>query len=118
MSEPAAEPPAPFPALAAEDPVAARRARFGRWAKAGKRTGYSLFGVAIVAFGFGAVADFTPAIVAVVVTAMATGSVVLAPSIVVAYGVSAADRDERRRPTGGSRPAGGHAGGHAGHGRA
>lgn len=83
-----------------DDRVRARRALFGRWARAGKRAGYSLFAVAIASFAIGAARHFTPAIVTVVVVAMALGSVVLAPSIVIAYGVSAADRDERRSRVG------------------
>ena len=49
--------------VAGHDPVRERRARFGRWARAGKRAGYSLFAVAIAAFTTGAVGEFTPAIV-------------------------------------------------------
>lgn len=81
---------------APHDPVRQRRSQFGRWARAGKRAGYGLFALAMVAFAIGAATRFTPAIVAVVVASMAAGSVVLAPSIVIAYGVKAADREDRR----------------------
>jgi len=84
--------------------VRERRARYGHRARAGKRAGYSLFALAIVAFTVGAVGDFTPTIVRVVVASMAVGSVILAPSIVIAYGVSAADRDERRAAAGSEPP--------------
>lgn len=86
----------PDPGRVEGDPVRVRRASFGRWARTGKRAGYSLFVLAIAAFTVGAVGEFTPTIVRVVVACLAVGSVVLAPSIVIAYGVSAADRDESR----------------------
>ena len=79
------------------DPVRARRLLMGRLAALGKRVGYMLFLVAIVAFVAGATSDFPSKLVTIVVVCLAVGSVVLAPSIVVAYGVKAADREERER---------------------
>ena len=79
------------------DPVRLRRARIGRLAAAGRRLGYGSLGVAVVAFFAGAATEFTPAVVAVVVTAMALGSVVLLPAIIVGYGVRAAEREDRQR---------------------
>lgn len=67
-------------------------------AKAGKRVGYGLFLVAIVAFVAGALAEFPDPLVTVVIASLAVGSLVLAPSIIVAYGVKAADREERGLP--------------------
>lgn len=79
-----------------DDPVRARRRLMGRLAKLGKRAGYSCLGVALVVFMVGAMAgEFTPAIVTVVVTALVVGSVFLLPAIVVGYGVSAAEREDR-----------------------
>ena len=83
---------------AGPDPVQARRERIGGWASAGRRLGFSLFGLAVAVFAFGAVAGFSPAVVTVVVAALAAGSVVLAPAIVVGYGVRAAAREERVSP--------------------
>jgi hypothetical protein len=79
------------------DPVRARRARMARAAALGKRVGYSLFGVAIVAFVVGAAQGFPSLLVATVVWSLAVGSLLLAPSIVVGYGVKAAEREDRRR---------------------
>ncbi|HYX43564.1 MAG TPA: hypothetical protein VE760_00885 [Acidimicrobiales bacterium] len=79
------------------DPVRARRRLMGRLARLGKRLGYGCLAVALVVFMVGAAGDFTPAIVAVVVTALAVGSVLLLPAIVIGYGVSAAERDDRVR---------------------
>jgi ABC-type Na+ efflux pump permease subunit len=78
------------------DPVRVQRARMARIARAGKRLGYSLFAVAIVAFVVGAATRFTPPLVTVVVASLAVGSVFLAPAIIVGYGVRAADREDRQ----------------------
>ncbi len=66
-------------------------------AAAGKRIGYALFGFAIIMFVLGAAQDFPSLPVRAVVWSLAVGSLVLAPSIVVAYGVKAAAREERER---------------------
>ena len=79
------------------DPVRARRRRIGAAAATAKRIGYLLFGVAVVAFAAGAIADFPPALVTVVVAAMVVGSILLAPAIVVAYGVQKAEREDPQR---------------------
>jgi len=67
----------------------------GRLARTGKRVGYSLWLVAIVAFTLGMATTFRPAMTTIVVGCLATGSALLAPSIVIAYGVRAADREDR-----------------------
>ncbi len=77
------------------DPVRARRARIGRLVALGQRIGYALWLVAIVAFVVGAATRFRPVIVTVVVASLAAGSVLLAPSIVISYGVRAAEREDR-----------------------
>jgi len=66
-----------------------------RLAKLGKRIGYSCLLAAMVAFALGAVVGFTPTGVTVVVVTLASGSAVLLPAIIVAYGVQAAEREER-----------------------
>ncbi|HEV2758303.1 MAG TPA: hypothetical protein VGV86_01935 [Acidimicrobiales bacterium] len=85
------------------DPVLARRAQIGRLVALGQRIGYSLWLVAIVVFVVGAITGFRPAMVTVVIGCLAAGSALLAPSIVISYGVRAADRDERRGPGQGGR---------------
>jgi hypothetical protein len=77
------------------DPVLARRARLARLAETGQRVGYGCFGVAIVVFVIGAIRGFSDVTVTVVVTALAVGSVTLAPAIVLGYAAKAADREER-----------------------
>ena len=78
-----------------DDPVRARRARIARLVALGQRIGYTLWLVAIVVFFVGAATSFRPAMVTVVVACLAAGSALLAPSIVISYGVRAADREER-----------------------
>ena len=87
--------------LETHDEVLARRARIKRLVDVGQRIGYGLFGVAIVAFFFGFIVDFTDPLVSVIVVSMVVGSVILAPAIVFGYGVKAAEREdvEQGRPT-------------------
>lgn len=77
------------------DPVLERRARVARLTQAGKRVGYGLYLVAIIAFGVGAVGRFTDLIVTVTMAALGLGSLVLLPAIVLGYAVRAADREDR-----------------------
>ena len=79
------------------DPVRARRARWARAASLGQRAGYGAFGVAVVAFAAGVVTGLTDAVVVVVIGALAVGSLVLAPAIVLGYAVRAAERDDREQ---------------------
>jgi hypothetical protein len=77
------------------DPVLARRARIARLTELGQRVGYALFGLAIVVFVVGFVAGYSDFLVAVIVTSLVVGSVVLAPAIVFGYAVKAAEREDR-----------------------
>ncbi len=80
---------------AADDPVRARRARIARLVSLGQRVGYALWLVAVVVFVAGALTEFRPVMVTVVVGCLAAGSALLAPSIVISYGVRAAEREDR-----------------------
>jgi hypothetical protein len=77
------------------DPVLARRERARSLANVLQRGGYALYAVAIVAFVAAAIADFPAGLVTVVVVGLVAGSVLLAPGIVIGFGVRAADRDDR-----------------------
>ncbi len=79
----------------ANDPVLARRRRLARWAALGRRAGYGLYGVSLAAFAVGLTTGFTTAPATVATVALLAGSVLLAPSIIVGYGVRAADRADR-----------------------
>lgn len=87
--------PVPPPAQPDPDPVLVRRARIGRAVAMAKRLGYGLWLVAIVVFVVGAATEFRPSTVTVVIGALGVGSVLLAPSIVISYGIRAADREDR-----------------------
>lgn len=77
------------------DPIRVRRAQWARWAGTGKRVGYGLILLAVVAFVAGAFTGF-PTLATTTVTAALVGSTVtLAPGIVVAYAVKAAEREDR-----------------------
>ena len=74
------------------DPVLERRRRLARLARTGRRAGYSLYGVSLAAFAAGFVIGFTTALANIAAVALVVGSVLLAPSIIIGYGVTAADR--------------------------
>ncbi len=78
-----------------DDPVRARRARIARLASLAQRAGYTLWLVAVVAFFVSAATTFRPLTVTVVIGCLAAGSALLAPSIVISYGVRAAEREDR-----------------------
>ena len=80
---------------AAADPVRVRRARWARWGATGKRVGYGLVLVAVIAFAVGAVAGFGAAVRTIVTVALLGTTVTLAPGIVVGYAVKAAEREDR-----------------------
>jgi len=67
----------------------------GRLARTGKRVGYSLWLVAVATFVLGMVTTLRPVMTTIVVGCLAVGSALLAPAIVIAFGVRAADREER-----------------------
>lgn len=62
----------------------------------GKRIGYTLFAIAIAVFLVGALGRYTPTITTMVVACLGVGSVLLVPAIIFAYGVRAADREDRK----------------------
>ena len=78
-----------------DDPVLARRRQLARWSATGKRAGYGLYGLSLAAFAVGLVTGFTAAPAAVATVALLAGSVLLLPSIIISYGVRAADRADR-----------------------
>lgn len=84
-----------------DDPVLVRRARIAKLVDLGRRLGYSLLLVAVVAFFVGAFRGFTRFITVVVTAALLLMSLFLAPAIVFGYAVKAAEREDREqgRPT-------------------
>ncbi len=72
-----------------------RRARIARSVGLAKRVGYLGLLAAIVAFGAGAVLGFPAWAVGVTVGGLVVAIVVLPLPIVLAYGIRAAEREER-----------------------
>ena len=79
-----------------DDPIAAKRARFDHLARQGRRAGYALFGLSAVILIAGLVAGLNDLVTVLVIACLVVGSLLLAPAIVVGYGVKAAERDDRR----------------------
>ena len=77
------------------DPVLARRHRIGRMARASQRVGYVLFAVALPGFFVSLITGSPPILVTVVAWSLILACGVLAPEMVIAYTVKAADRADR-----------------------
>lgn len=92
-----AEMPTAPPPDASADPVLVRRRKWARFAELGQRVGYGLYALSLGLFFLAMALDLPRGVVDVVVVALVLGSVVLAPAIVVGYGVKAADREDRER---------------------
>lgn len=86
------------------DPVLERRAHIARWVSIGQRIGYSLFGLACVAFFAGFAVGFKPWVTTLITVAIVVGSLILAPAIVFGYGVKSADRADREGTWGDPNP--------------
>jgi hypothetical protein len=78
------------------DPIVDRRHRYARLAALGKRVGYLLLLVAIVAFVAGFAEGFPSMAVTISIIGLVGSCVVLPPAIVVAYAVKAAEREDRK----------------------
>ena len=74
-----------------------RRRRIGAWASTGQKLGYGLYGLSLAAFLAGLATGFGAAAAVVATIALISGSLVLAPAIIIGYGVRAADRADRER---------------------
>lgn len=81
----------------AVDPVLARRRKLARGAATAKRVGYLLYAAAVVMFVVAMLTDLPPVLVQAIIACLAVGAVLLAPAIVIGYGVKAADREDREQ---------------------
>lgn len=79
------------------DPVRQRREQVARLAALARRAGWSFFGLAVAAFAAGLVIGLSGLVVVVVIGSLAVGSALLLPAIIVGFGVTAAERDDRGR---------------------
>jgi len=68
-----------------------------KWTLLANRVGYLFFAVAIATFVLGFAFGFNSTVSSIVITSMIIGSILLAPAIVLGYGVKAAERDDRER---------------------
>lgn len=85
----------PEPTNTPVDRVRASRQRIARYTLLANRIGYLFFAVAIATFVIGFAVSFNAAVSTIVIGSLAVGSVLLAPSIVLGYGIKAAERDDR-----------------------
>jgi len=76
------------------DPILVKREKFSAAADWGKKIGYSLFGLAIVAFFVGLFTNFNDTWGWIVIGCLILGSVLLLPAIIIGYAVKAAYRDD------------------------
>ena len=77
------------------DPVRQRREQVARLAATARKAGWGLFALAMVTFIAGLVIGLTGLVVVVVVGSLALGSALLLPAIIVGFGVTAAEREDR-----------------------
>lgn len=90
----------PSPIPDPDDPVLESRERFRRFADVGKRVGYSLFGIAMVAFFIALFTGFNDIWGWIVIGALIAGSLLLLPAIIIGYAVNAAERADLGLPDG------------------
>lgn len=79
------------------DPLRTRRARIAARLRIAKRVGYAALAASVGAFAAAAATGFPPAAVAVSVAGLVAACVILPLPIILAYGVRAAEREDRTR---------------------
>lgn len=89
--------PSPAAKPSAADTVLARRRRIAKYTLLANRIGYLFFALAIATFVIGFAISFNGAVSFVVIGSLVAGSILLAPAIVLGYGLKAAERDDRER---------------------
>ena len=77
-----------------DDPVVVRRNRIDRLNKLASRIGYGLYALSTIAFFAGLWTSYTSAMHLVSGVSLVVGSIILAPSIVITYGIRAARRED------------------------
>lgn len=79
------------------DPVRIRRQRIAHWTLLANRVGYLLYAVAIALFVMAFAFGFKGVLVTLITIFLITGSILLAPAIILGYAIKAAERDDRER---------------------
>ena len=87
--------PRPRPRQPRHDPVRQRRQQMAKYILIANRVGYLMFAVAVATFVIGFAVGFKPAVAATVTVCLVLGTILLAPAIVMGYGVKAAEREDR-----------------------
>ena len=81
--------------MSTTDPIRQRREQVARLASTARKAGWALFGLACVTFIAGLVVGLSGLVVVVTIASLALGSVLLLPAIIVGFGVTAAEREDR-----------------------
>lgn len=84
--------PNPRHAPADDDPVLVRRAKVARWTLLANRVGYLFLALAMTLFVLAFLFGFTAAMATAIIATLVVSFALLAPSIVLGYGIKAADR--------------------------
>jgi Na+/proline symporter len=79
------------------DPIRARRRQVAKWTLLANRIGYLVLALAVALFVLAFAFGFNSTMATLVVVALVVSFALLAPSIVLGYGVKAADRDDAER---------------------
>ena len=80
----------------AHDDVVVRRARLKRVASLGQRIGYGLYAASLICGVVGIRWGYTPLLSTLIAVALVVGSMLLLPTIIMSYGIRAAEREERQ----------------------
>jgi Na+/proline symporter len=79
------------------DPIRARRRQVEKWTLLANRIGYLVLALAVTLFVLAFAFGFNSTMATLIVIALVVSFALLAPSIVLGYGVKAADRDDAER---------------------
>ncbi len=93
---PGAHPTDPADGLA-DDPVRRRRRQVARWTLIANRVGYLVLALAMTLFVMAFVFGFNATMAGLIVASLIVSFALLAPTIVLAYAVKAAERDDVER---------------------
>jgi hypothetical protein len=77
--------------------VRTRRKQIAKYTLLANRIGYLFYALAIATFVIGFAISFNGAVSFIVIGSLVVGSILLAPAIVLGYGIKAAERDDRER---------------------
>lgn len=85
---------------ASSDRITVQRARYAAWAETGRRVGFGALALAVLLFGVALYWDLPAWTISAIIGCLVVASVSLLPSMVIGYGVAAAEREDRERGSG------------------